>query len=375
MSTANKISIIKVASRNDKSEFISLSANIYKNSPNRVPPLNSLVRHELDFNKNPFWKHAVGELFIAKINNKTVGRISAQIDYNFINFHNTKIGYFGFFECVNDFTVASALFSTAEKWLASRGMNKIQGPFSPSINADCGFMTKGFNEPHIFSTAYSLPYYVTLAEKYGFKKIKQLFAFQKIVADGVPEIFQKIAVRLKKNNSFTIKPINKYTLKNDVKIIVDIFNECWADNWGFSPITFDELYSTISSLKFFEKKTCALIAFHNNKPAGVCVTIPDINQLLTGSNGKLNLKTIYRILFTRNKITRCRNVILGVKKEFQNSGLPVLLFCESQPFVEKNFKLIEFSWILDDNVKVINFIKRTGAVLHKKYCVIEKNIC
>lgn len=371
---SDKITIKPVTTCKDLKAFIKLPHIIYAKNPYWVAPLNMLIREELDFKKNPFWKHAEGELFLAERNGKTVGRISAQIDFNLNKFHNSSIGYFGYFESENDQKVSDLLFSTAENWLFKKNIKIMRGPCSPSINGDCGFMTEGFNRQPIFGTPYNLPYYNDLAKSYGLKKVKELWSYEKLNSSPLPKIIHLAANRCARDSRIKIREFEIKNLDKEAKIVKELFNECWSENWGFTPLTFAEMKESIGVLKYFHKESAIFLVFLNNEPIGLCVNVPDLNELISGLKGKFGLKALYRYFLKRKKIEGCRCVLIGVKKKYQGTGIAALLYNKSEQILQKKYKQIEFSWELEDNKLVNNFIEKIGAVLYKRYSILEKEI-
>src|ERR1041385_1086255 len=173
----NNIRIQPVSSGTDVKQFIKFSWRIYQNDPSWVPPLLMDRRKLMDRKKNPFYKHAEAEFFLAKRDGEIVGRIGAIINHNHNEEHKENIGFFGFFECVNDQTVAEALFHTAREWLKSHGVTAMRGPASPSVNDEYGLLIEGFDKPPVVLMPYNPPYYASLIEKAGLKKVKDLYAY------------------------------------------------------------------------------------------------------------------------------------------------------------------------------------------------------
>jgi len=374
-SMADKVSIKQVRTSQDLRDFINFPWEIYKNSPNWSPPLKKVVKQLLDFENHPFWKHAEGILFLAEKDGKVAGRISAQIDFNYNNHWKQKVGSFGFFESINDEGVASALFNAAENWIKKRRMNILRGPMSPSPNAEFGFLYEGFDKEPSFMTPYNPPYYISLAERHGLKKAKELLVY------GIPHSLEtpvgalRVASRLKKNPRISIRKITKKTLKSDIKIIKNLFNECWKDNWGFTPVTDEESAEIANAVKNFGHEETSLLAYYDNKPAGMYIALPDINQLIKKLNGKFGIKGMLSFIFQRGKITRSRTFIIGIKERLRNSGLVALMYCEADKFLRKRYKEYEFGWVLEDNVPAKLMMDFVGGVIQKRYYVMEKTTC
>lgn len=355
--------------------FINFPWQIYARDPNWVPPLKKEVKTVLDHKHYPFWEHARGTLFLAEKNGELVGRISAQVDENYNELWNEKLGSFGFFECQNDQEVANALFDAAANWVKKEGSTGIRGPMSPSSNDEWGFLLDGFDRPPVLMMPYNPPYYLKLAENYGFKKAKDLLAFIKYASTPMPERFISLAEKLKQNPRITVRPVNMKSLKSEMAIIRELYNESWQKNWGFSPMTDNEMNYLASNLKNFAQPEMVLFAFYDGKPAGLSITLPDLNQVLKYLNGKLGLLEIVKYFYYRKRIKGIRSLIFGFKEEYRRLGLPILLFYETEKFArKKGYEWSELSWNLEDNRLINDFDRELGGEVYKRYRVVEKII-
>ncbi|MEO0069726.1 MAG: hypothetical protein ABIK18_02900 [candidate division WOR-3 bacterium] len=355
--------------------FIQLPFCLYRNNQNWVPPLKSDVAALLDFHHHPFWEHADGTLFLAEREGKVIGRISAHIDHNYNNLWNEKLGSFGFFECIDDQEVANALFDAAAEWVKRRGMTVLRGPMSPSSNDEWGFLLEGFDKPPVIMMPYNPEYYLRLAENWGLRKAKDLFAFIKYADTPMPERLSALAERLRQNPRITVRPVNMRRLKSEMVIIRDLYNSSWEKNWGFSPMTEKEMDLLAKNLKTFADPNMVLLAFYDGKPAGLSITLPDMNQVLRHLNGKLGPLGLLKFLYYRRQITNARAIVFGFKAEFRRLGLPVLLFYETEQYMRrKNYRWCELSWNLEDNRLINEFDQELGAKIYKKYRVMEKPI-
>src|SRR5713101_4237886 len=163
----SEVSVKPISSKREEMTFIKFPWTIYKDNPYWVPPLLMDRKKLMDRRKNPFYSHAEAEFFLANRNGEPVGRIGAIINHNHNREHNENIGFFGFFECVNDQRVADALFSTTKQWLKQRGVTAMRGPASPSVNDEYGLLVEGFDRPPAVLMPYNPPYYQILIERAG----------------------------------------------------------------------------------------------------------------------------------------------------------------------------------------------------------------
>jgi len=369
------ITLTTVKDKNDWQDFGKLPWQIYQGNPNWVPPLLSEVKETLDTTQNPFWEHARRELFLARKDGKPAGRIAAIVDDNHNRFHQEETGFFGFFECIEDFDVAKMLWDEAKNWLKAQGMKKMRGPVNPSMNDECAFLLEGFDKPPTIMMPYTQRYYLDLAERYGFKKAKDLYALLKKAEDGIPERIERMVTAIKKKTRVTIRPFNMKNFEQDIKHLKEIYNSAWEKNWGFVPMTDKEMDLTAKKLKQLADPDLVLFAEIDGKPAGVTVTIPDYNQVLKQLNGRLGPVEILKFLYYRRKITGVRSLIGGVKKEFRNTGIIAVLYYQTEKNAAgKGYQWSELGWNLEDNDLINQFDIAIGGKIYKKYRIYEMPI-
>jgi len=354
-------------------EFIELPFEIYKKDPYWVPPLKAEIK-ELLSQKNPFWKHAKKILFIAYKNGKPAGRIAGIIDDNHNRFHNEKCGFFGFFECVEDVSVSNALFEKTLNWLKEKGMEIVRGPMNPSTNDECGLLIEGFDDPPKIMMPYNPPYYIDFIQEAGFLKAKDLLAFIMDVKKGPINRLLPLAERiLRRNPKLSVRKLNKKRFDEEVNIIMDIYNSAWEKNWGFVPMTEEEILYLGKKLKQIVDEDILWIAFYDGDPAGFLMALPDINEALKKINGNLNPISLLKLLYWAKKIKTLRLLTLGVKRQYHKIGLDVLLYTKSlEASLKKGYEKCEFSWILEDNIPTIRSAELMAGRIYKKYRIFEK---
>lgn len=357
-----------VQTTSDLIDFIKFPWQIYQNDPLWVPPIIMDVKFTLT--KNPFWEHAEKELFIAYDNyGKPAGRIAAIVDYNFIKFQNEPVGFFGFFESVNDDAVAAFLFDNARRWLQEKKIDKILGPMNPSTNDECGFLCDGHHLSPRLMMPYTPPYYLELAEKYGLRKAKELYAYEMDVSEAPLKRLEKITrIAYKKNPGLVIRKLNKKDFANEISRALAVYNSAWEKNWGFVPWTDKEFHTIADRLKSLFLIDTTLLAEIDGKPAGMLIAVPDYNQAFQKMNGKLFPFGIIKFLYLKQKINALRLMIMGVVKEYRQHGIEGVMYYESlKNSLNLGFKKCEFSWILDDNVMTQRASEMMGGKLYKKY--------
>ena len=345
------LTVRPVFSKNDEKKFIRFQWKPYEGNPYWVPPLLMDRKKLIDRKGNPFYKHAAMELFLAERDGEVVGRIGAIVNDNHNKEHNENIGFFGFFECLDDQAVANALFDKAHQWLKGKGVTAVRGPVSPSVNDEYGLLVDGFDKSPSILMVYNPPYYAKLIEGYGFTKIKDLYAYY-IHKDKVfNEKFRRIAEIVRKKESLVIRQLNMKDWENEVKLIRDLYNRGWVRNWGEVPMTDEEFAYVAKDLKPIVDPRIVIIALSNGKPVGFGLSIPDLNIVLRKNKKGYLLPALVRMLLFKRKIDFVRIIILGVVPEYANTGIGGVLFYETgRRCVEHGYPHGEASWVVEDNV-------------------------
>ncbi|MBI5640846.1 MAG: N-acetyltransferase [Nitrospirae bacterium] len=354
-------------------EFIRLPLALYSKDPLFVPQLNRDMREHFS-GKNPFFLHSHARYFIAKKDGRPAGRIVAFVNRTHNEVHRDKTGFFGFFDSLNDRDVAGALFEGAAGYLRQLGMECMRGPMNFSTNEECGFLLEGFHESPFIMMPYNFPYYNDLAEAYGMKKVKDLFAYIYKVQERLPEKVLRVAVIAEKRG-ITVRPIDMKKFMSEMMIFKDVYHSAWEKNWGFVPMTDEELAYSGERLKQVIIPEMTLIAEEYGRPVGFMGLIPDFNSVLKHMGGKVNPLSLIKALHYSGKIRDLRVMLLGIKKEFRYKGVEALLFREGfKPIKKGGYQRVEFSWILEDNIPVQRTIEMIGGQLYKTYRVYEINL-
>ncbi len=360
-------------------KFIKCQWNFYKNDPNFVPPLIADRMKLLDKEKNPFFKHADMQCFLAEHEGKIVGRIAAITNGNHNKIHNDNIGFFGFFECINDQEVSNELFDTAAHWLREKGKDAMRGPVNPSQNDECGLLIDPFDQPPTVLMPYNPKYYMDLISNYGLQKAKDLYAYLLEYDDYRTPKLERIQDAIKKRYKTTIRNVNfkdKEQFRKDVETLKQIYNAAWEPNWGFVKMTDKEFDFLAEDLKQVAEPELAFIVETDGEPAGFALGLPDINQLLIKNKKGGLLGAAWQLMTKKSKIDKFRIIVLGVIPEYQSKGLDSVMYYE---FGERGPKLnmlkAEASWVLEDNEKMNRGLTVTiNAKRYRYYRIYEKKI-
>lgn len=359
--------------KKDLNEFIDLPWHLYKNDPLWVPPLKMAVKDLLN-PKHPYYETAKGKFWIAYKNGVAVGRIAAYVNDEHIKFHNEKIGFFGFYECIEDQEVSDSLFKAAEEYLKTEGMTKVQGPYNPSTNYECGTLIDGFDDPPQIMMTYNPKYHQGLIEANRYSKAKDLLAYKRNLRQELPEVISKISDRMEKRQKISYRPANKKKWDQEVELMLDIYNSAWEKNWGFIPMTPAEFRHTAKDLKSVVDTNLVIFVEIDGKTAGFAVALPDFNQVLKEiPSGKLFPTGIFKVLRASKYINRMRVITLGLKEEYRKMGLETLIYKKLSENSQPKYSEAEMSWILEDNLMMNKPLIRLGEV-YKTYRIFEKEL-
>ncbi len=372
------MTVTPVAGRADLDAFIRLPWQIYQGNPNWVPPLLRLQHELFDPKRNAFYQHADVQMFLARRQGRVIGRVSAHIDHEHNRCHKERTGFFGFFECENDPDAASALLATAESWLLERGMDRARGPLSFSVNSEVGLLVDGFDSPPVILMPYSQPYYPELLERCGYAKVKDLYAWRWQSQPVPPGSPARMAKELRERPEVKVRRAETRRFSEEVRTILDLYNDAWSENWGYVPATAAEAEQMARDLRLIVDPDIVPIVEINGVPAGVALAVPNVNEAIRDLNGRLFpfgfIKLLWRLKVRRVKSGRL--LLLGVKKEFrtrQYAGLGYLLCDEIyRGATERGYKWAEFSWTLEDNGLVNSLATKVGAEHYKTYRIYEK---
>jgi len=373
----NSLQVVKVGGKRALNDFIRLPWALYRDDPMWIPPLVLERRMHLSPG-NPYFDHAKYCSWLAIRNGNPVGRISAQIDRLYLDRHRNATGFFGMLESEDNARTFQLLLETAEAWLRNREMQRISGPFNLSINQELGVLVDGFDTPPSVMMGHARPYYALRIEENGYRKEKDLLAYT-IDFNFAAQKIRKIATRAK--NRVHTRPLQKSQFSKELKIIQDIFNDAWSDNWGFVPFTDDEFEHLGKDLKMLVDEKLVSIAEVDGEPAAFLVVLPNLNEAIRDLNGRLLpfgwLKLLWRLKVKYPHTGRIP--LMGVRRRYHDTLLGAALsFAVINAILEPAIKLgireMELSWILEDNKGMRNIIKSINGRIYKTYRIYSKQL-
>lgn len=368
--------IVNVSGKDQLKAFIDFPHDLYKDDPCYVPELFIAQRDLLTPGKHPFHEHSTIQLYLAYDGNKIVGRIAAILNKNHNTFNNTRDGFFGFFDVINDAEVARMLFEQADGWLRQQGVTAAIGPANFSTNETCGLLVEGFDTPPAAMMTYNKPYYSALIEAAGFGKKVDILAYR-FGADG----YDDRSVRVKdtmlsrlKQKGITIRPVNVKNFKEEVRQIRSVYNNAWDKNLGFVPMTEAEFDYMAKDMKMILDTDFCLVAEKDGRAIGFALAIPDINEVLINvKRGRLLPLGLFKLLFGLKKVKGIRVITLGVEEGYRKLGIEACFYASIiEAYRKKKLTRAEASWVLEDNAAMNNALLNIKGVPYKKYRIFEK---
>ncbi|WP_437936091.1 hypothetical protein [Sorangium sp. So ce341] len=359
-------------------DFLNVVDTVYEGEPNYIRPLDLDISDRLDKKKNPFFEHAEGTAWVAYKDGRPAGRITAQVDHEHLRVHRDETGMFGFFDTIDDADTAQALLAEAAGWLRARGMKRMRGPYSLSINEEIGCLIEGFDHPAVLMMPYHRPHQGRLIEEAGFEKVKDLYAWRYEVGD-IPARAQKAHAEILAMPEVHTRCGDPKNLLHDIRILMDVFNDAWSDNWGFVPMTEKELVKWAEDVRLILMPELTKYTFIDGEPAAVSLGLPDLNDLIKDFHGKLLPTGIFKLLW-RLRVRGPKNgrlVVLGIRKKWRNvrryAGLSAFLYVE----MNRAAQLLgmtggELGWTLEDNAAINAGIRLMGGRLYKKFRIYER---
>lgn len=373
----SNIEIVEVNNSKLLNQFINFPYELYKNDPYWVPMPKMIIKEIFDRKKNPFFVHGDIQPYLAIENNRVVGRIAAIRNDMHNKYHKDKLGFFGFFECVNDQDVANKLFATVKTWLQARGYSGMRGPANPSSNDEWGMLLDGFDDSPRIMMTYNPKYYLDLAHNYGLTKSKDLYAYSLATVETYKsEKMIRGNKLIRDRYNVKVRPINLKNFAEELENFKYVYNKAWSLNWGFVPLSDQEIEYMAKSLKPMVEEELVMFAEIDGKIIGAAMCLPDYNYLFKKVKGKL-LPFLYNIFVNRRKrypeMEHLRIVTLGLVPEFRGKGIDTVLYYEILEAAQRlGFKYGEASWLLEDNEMINRGMQMMNAKLYKRYRIYDQ---
>jgi GNAT superfamily N-acetyltransferase len=376
--TEKTVQVVPVSHWWQLRRFIDFPYRLYRDYPYWIPPLRRDVAETLNPRKNPFFEHGKIQPFLAlDAQGHTVGRIAAIVNGMHLKKYKDGVGFFGFFECVPDFSVAQALFEAAARWLRHQGLTHMRGPANPSLNEVAGLLIEGFDRAPSILMPYNPPYYAAFLEQAGFTRVMTMWAYyvhKKYVK--TEKLERGVELVRRRNPSITLRTLDLSRFDEEARTVLDIYNEAWSDNWGHVPMTENEFQHMARAMRKVVDPELVFILEDAGRPIAFSLLLPNLNQALRHvRNGRLLPFGLIKLLLALKlgAVYETRMPLMGIRKAYHGRGLDALLVLETiQRGKLRGYEACEMSWVLDTNKVLLNALVHLGAVVDKAYALYEK---
>jgi hypothetical protein len=370
------VEIITVDTAADRTAFVRLPDRLHARDPAYVAPLMMQRRDLIDPLRNPYFRHADVRLFLARRDGRPVGRIAAQIDHLAVETHGA-IGHFGLLAAA-DGEIVAALMAAAEGFLRSQGMRLVRGPFNLSINHEAGLLVAGFDTPPSVMTPHDLPHLGLALSRLGYDKARDLLGFSVPVDAPAPDFVRRVLGGLSARR-LTIRPLDLADYAGELSRALTVFNEAWRGNWGFVPLTADEMRAMADSLRPLLDSRLTAFAELDGEPAAMLIALPDLNEALRGLGGRL-LPFGWARLLWRLKLRGLKGArvpLMGVRPKVAatalGAALPFAMVESVRPRMRAlGYRRVEMSWVLEDNSPMCRMADAMGGRLTKRWRLYER---
>jgi GNAT superfamily N-acetyltransferase len=365
-----------VATRRQRKEFLLLPWRLYAGDPNWIPPLLFDQRGLVGFHRHPFYQDAEVQTFLAYRDGHPVGRIAAILNHAHNRQHKEQLGFFGFFESIDDQDVAEALFDAAQQWFIARNIRAMRGPCNPSLNYECALLVEGFDTPPFFMMTYNKPYYARLIDGCGFQKAQDLYAFwgEANMLSGLDPKLLRICLQAAERFEVKVRPLDKSRFREELDMFLNVYNQSLGGTWGFVPLSAAEVRHLGNQMRHMIVPELAQVAEVHGKPIGAVFGLLDYNPRIKQINGRLFPFGFIRLLSNRRGLKRMRVISTNVVPEYQRWGIGLVLLHALVPkAMEWGMEEAEFSWVLESNTLSRGSLEKGGAKLTKTYRIFDRD--
>lgn len=370
----SSVSVVRVESQKQKNQFLHLPWQLHSSDPNWIPPLRQNQKELVGFAKHPFYESAEVAAFLALRDGQPCGRVLAIANHPHNQRHDDRVGFFGFFESIDDTEVSRQLLDSARGWLAEKNLTTMRGPCNPTLNYECGLLVEGFDTPPFFMMTYNPPYYENLLTSYGFEKNQDLYAFWGHIdmLESLDEKLDFIVREATERFDIKLRRLSTKRFAEEVRMFLDIYNKSLVGTWGFVPLSEGEIKQIADGMKHLIVPEMTSIAEIDGKPVGVVFGLLDYNPRIKLIDGRLFPFGFLRLLWNRKAIKKVRLISTNVVPEYQKWGIGLVLLSRLVPdILQWGIEEVEFSWVLESNHLSRKTLERGGAKRTKTYRIYD----
>jgi GNAT superfamily N-acetyltransferase len=366
------ITVTPVTSHGAQRQFLAFPQDLYQGDPLWVPPICGFEEKLAGFSPHPFYRTAQAQAFLATGDGKVCGRILAVLNRAYNQYYEQPLGFFGFFESINDRAVATALFDAVRDWFAARGIRSLCGPINPGFEYTVGLLVEGFDSPPMFLTTYNPAYYADLLKACGLEKSQDLLAYGGNIG-MLPEIsarYAPIAQQITDRYGIRVRKLSWRQMLDRVEEVTDIYNRSMGKHWGFVPIPPADARHMIQQMRHLLIPEFTLAAEIDGRLVAFLLGLPDYNPCIRQIDGRLFPDGLLGLPRGKRRFNGLRIFSANVCPEYQHLGIPlVLLLAMSPASLKLGIERVEFSWILESNRLSCGSLEKGGAALVKRYRV------
>jgi len=379
-----ELTIDPVRTAADLEAFAFFPWKVYRGDPYWVPPLLSERRKLVDRERFPFFEHSQAEFFLAKRAGQVVGTVAGIANRRYNEFHSSNVGWFGFFEVLDDPEAAAALLTTVSGWGREQRFEAMLGPAQYSTNEETGLLIDGFEDAPRIMMTYNPRRYIGYLEQAGFTKAMDLFAYRESISqfrENIPPKLQRVVEKVQERGKFTLRKLDMKRFDQEIEHVKRLYNSSWERNWGFVPMTEPEFDHLAEQLKPILDPDLVLVVEHEGEPVAFGLTLPDLNEPLLrayprpGTPEWLTLGKLAWQWKVRGGLKWLRVIALGVQPEFRGQGVDAMLYLQTaRNAFPKGYQFAEMSWILESNDMMNRAIRLLGGEVYKTYRVYEQRL-
>lgn len=374
---APDVTVEEVAGARAKDDFIRFQLIHYASDEHFVPPIVAERREFLDPEQNPFFVEGRAAYFLARRHGRVVGRIAAVVDDRYNRFHGTHDGFVGFFESQNDPGLAAVLFDAALSWLRREGVKRCIGPVNLAFHYEVGIQVNGHGRAPAMMMPYNPPFYGGLFEANGFRKLKDLYSYEALAIDGLPEKVRRLAERVKESGVVKVRRLDVSHPESDLSRMQAIFHTMLKPGFGFAPMSHAEFMSIVNRLRplVMLRPELSLMAEVDGEVVGFAITVPDTHLAQKEAGGYLFPFGLAKMLWKARTIVRLRGLLFGIKDGWRRRGIDALLAAETfSQAVALGYQGGELGWAMEDDTLLNRMLQATGGHHVKTFRVYERSL-